>query len=323
MYKQLIREQRYAISLGLKEGKTQKEIAQQIGVSPSTISRELKRNSNKRGKYCYALADEMAHERREHLPGNRRIPSSLIKKSMDLIKKEEWSPKQISGYMKLQGKQISCEKIYQLIRSDESGELASHCRHKMKYRRHKSSSASAKASNISNRTSIHERPAEADGKRFGDWEMDLIIGKDGEGAILTLTERSTNFLIMEKLKEGKKAAPLARVVTRLLYPYRGEALKTLTTDNGSEFACHEQIARSLKTTVYFADPYSSWQKGAIENMNKLIRQYIPKKTDFDTVSDRFILEIRKKINRRPREKLGFQCPRDCFFRQVNKKRGIP
>lgn len=320
MYKQLIREQRYAISLGLKEGKTQKEIASQIGVSPSTISRELKRNSNKRGQYSYALADEMARERQEHLPGNRSISPFLIERVKRLIKGKDWSPKQISGHLKLSGIAISHERIYRLIRSDESGELKSHCRHKMKYRRHNSSSHSTR---IPNRVSIHERPKEADGKRFGDWEMDLIVGKEGEGAILTLTERSTNFLIMEKLKEGKKAAPLAKVVTRLLFPYRGNALKTLTTDNGMEFACHEQIAKSLKINVYFADPYSSWQKGSIENMNKLIRQYIPKKTDFDTVSDHDIMEIRKKINQRPREKLEFQTPKDCFFRQVNEKRGIP
>ena len=133
-----------------------------------------------------------------------------------------------------------------------------------------------KATNIRNRVSIHERPAEADGKRFGDWEMDLIVDKDNH-AILTMIERSTNFLLMSKLKYGKKVMPLAKTVWKLLLSYKGDKLLTITTDNGSEFAEHEWISKHLGgVPVYFTDSYSSWQKGAVENTNKLIRQYIPK-----------------------------------------------
>jgi len=168
------------------------------------------------------------------------------------------------------------------------------------------------APNIPNRVSIQERPPQADGKRFGDLEMDTIIGKDGVGAILTLTERSTNFIWMEKLKHGKNAEDVAKVVIRILLPYK-EKLKTITTDNGCEFAAHQKIAKSLGLTVYFADPYASWQKGAIENANKLIRQYIPKGTNFACIDDSQIKAIQYKINRRPREKLGFISPKECFF----------
>lgn len=311
-YKQLTREQRYAISLGLKEGKTQKAIALQIGVSASTVSRELRRNKSHR-VYSYSLADEMSRERRERLPGNRKISTAVEKKALRLLVKEDWSPKQISGHLKGEGYKISHETLYKRIRADISGELAFHCRHKMKHRRHISSPRPTKATNIPNRTSISERPVEADGKRFGDWEMDLIIGKNGKGAILTLTERSSNLLLMERLKDGKKSSSLPTVVNRLLFPYRGKGVKTITTDNGSEFACHELITKKLGTTVYFTDSYCSWQKGAIENANKLIRQYIPKGTDFDTISDRFIMDVQKKINRRPREKLGFRSPKEVFF----------
>ena len=138
--------------------------------------------------------------------------------------------------------------------------------------------------NIPNRVSIHERAAQADGKRFGDWEMDLIVDTFGH-AILTLTERSTNFLLMRKLPEGKKARPLAQEAARLLFPWR-QGVKTITTDNGGEFAEHEMLStllhrKSLEDVkVYFADPYASWQMGAIENMNGLIRQYIPKGANF-------------------------------------------
>lgn len=141
----------------LKEGKTQKAIALQIGVSASTVSRELRRNKSHR-VYSYSLADEMSRERRERLPGNRKIPSALEKEALRLLVEEDWSPMQISGYLKRKGYKISHETLYRRIRADFSGELASHCRHKMKYRRHISRLCPTKVTNIPNRTSIRERP---------------------------------------------------------------------------------------------------------------------------------------------------------------------
>lgn len=200
-----------------------------------------------------------------------------------------------------------------MIRADDSGRLAKNCRHKTKYHRRHSKVKETKATNIRNRKSIHERPIEADGKRFGDWEMDLIVDNNGN-AILTMMERSANYLVMAKLKEGKKAMPLAKTVWRLLLPYRGENLKTTTTDNGSEFAANEWITSKLGVPVFFTDAYSSWQKGAVENTNKPIRQYIPKGMDISSVTDKRISSIQAKINRRPREKLNFSTPKEEFFR---------
>jgi IS30 family transposase len=230
-----------------------------------------------------------------------------------MIIEEQWSPAQISGYLKKEGIQISHETIYKIIRSDASGKLAAHCRHKMKYKKRKTTIRETKATNIKNRVSIHERPAEADGNRFGDWEMDLIVDQN-QNAILTLVERSTDYLIMEKLRYGKRAMPLAKVVWRLLMPFRGDKLLTITTDNGSEFAAHEWISKKLGVDIYFTDSYASWQKGNIENTNKLIRQYIPKGTDFKNINNSRIMQIQKKINRRPREKLGFNSPKYEFYK---------
>ena len=144
--------------------------------------------------------------------------------------------------------------------------------------------------------------------------MDLIVDKDNH-AILTMIERRTNFLLMSKLKYGKKAMPLAKTVWKLLLPYKGDKLLTITTDNGSEFAEHEWISKHLGgVPVYFTDSYSSWQKGAVENTNKLIRQYIPKGTNINTITDSLITKIQKKINRRPREKLNFSTPAKEFFK---------
>lgn len=311
-YKQLTQRQRYAIYLLLGQGKKQNEIAETIDVSPSTISRELKRNSNKSGKYTWRHADELACERRERLPKNRNVKREIFAEAVNLLRNEQWSPKQISGYLKKQGKYISHEKIYQIIREDKAagGDLYKCCRHKLKHRRRPVGGASAK--NIPNRTSISQRPPEADGKRFGDFEMDLIIGKDGAGAIITMVERSVNYMMMRKLPAGKNAVEVAKTAVKMLAPFKGD-VKTITTDNGSEFAAHEIITKALGVTVYFADPYASWQKGAIENMNMLIRQYIPKDTIFKELSDDYIKNVQHKINRRPREKLDFSTPTKEFF----------
>lgn len=286
-------------------------------MSQSTISRELKRNSTEKGNYLWQKAQEKAMERRKRTTANSKKDEVVVWEALQHVKDDDWSPWQVSGYMRQQGKPISHELIYQRIRGDESGELKAHTRHKMKYNRHGRPPRTTKVKNIPNRTSIHDRPAEADGKRFGDWEMDLIVGKDGKGAILTLTERSTNFLLMEKLVHGKEAKHVALAAIRLLMPYRGEGVKTITTDNGSEFCTHEEITKAIGAKVFFADSYCSWQKGAIENANKLVRQYVPKGTDFDLVTDRTVKKAQYKINNRPREKLNFTTPKIEFFKHFN------
>lgn len=313
MYKQLSREQRYAIYLGIQEGKSQKAIARQNNIHPSTVSREVRRNSTKHGVYQWQYAQKLADERRERLPGKHVVRPEVMREALRLLVSEDWSPKQISGWLSLKGMDISHETIYRRIRSDVSGELSAHCRHRMKYRHHVKRPRTTKVRNIPGRVSIHERPPEANGKRFGDWEMDLIVGKGQKGAILTLCERSVNYMMMGRLPQGKKPEAVAETVIRMLMPFKEHVL-TITTDNGGEFRCHRKIAKRLKTTVYFADSYASWQKGAIENTNKLIRQYIPKGTDFTLLTDEFIRNVQYKINRRPREKLNFHTPKERFFK---------
>lgn len=181
----------------------------------------------------------------------------------------------------------------------------------MKHRR----SPVGKKTIIPDRVSIHQRPKEADGKRFGDFEMDTIIGCNNQGAILTLIERSTNMLFMKKLKNGKDASELAQAAICLLAPYKGR-IKTITTDNGKEFRKHKVIASGLDTTIYFTDPYSSWQKGAIENANGLVRQYIPKSSTIKHMEDKDIDKITTKINTRPRKKLDYSTPNEEFYNNL-------
>lgn len=310
MYKQLTSEQRYTISVLLSKGLKKKEIAEAIGVSKSTITRELQRNSSKRGVYKWEIAQKQAEKRSKRTPGNRAISKAIWSSVKHYLVDEQWSPEQISGYLAKDGIKISHETIYAWIREDKRnrGTLYKHLRHRLKHRK---KYVGAGRSCIINRKSIHERPAEADGKRFGDLEMDTIVGPNNQQAIVTLVDRNTNMLFMKKLKYGKDAKNLALTVIEMLKPIK-KKLKTITTDNGKEFSAHEIISEALGVDVFFTDPYSSWQKGAIENANGLIRQYIPKKVSFNDYDDKDIKDIEEKINRRPRKKLGFETPIERF-----------
>ena len=314
MYKQLTSEQRYTISVLLQNRTKQKEIAKAINVSPSTVSREIRHNSGVRGRYNWETAQANAVQTKRRKPGNHSIDKEVMEEAKHLLVTEQWSPEQISGVLAKDGKYISHETIYRMIRKDkaEGGTLYKHCRHKLKRR---ARPVGGRLISIPNRTSISERPAEVDGKRFGDFEMDTIVGRGNHGAIVTLIERSTSMLFMRKLKKGKNAKDLARTVIHLLSPFK-EHVKSITTDNGTEFACHEMIGKSLGVTIYFADPYASWQKGAIENANGLIRQYVPKTETFEHVSHQQITKYSKKINIRPRKKLEFKTPHECFYEQI-------
>ncbi len=313
-YNHLTSEQRYTIDVLLRQKKSRKEISQTIGVSESTLSREIRRNSGQRG-YHWQQAQVKAADRQRRLQNYRNLTMEIRKLIRSKITEEQWSPAQIVGYLRKKGKPAVCvETIYAYIRADKEngGDLWRHCRHQLKHRRRQ---VSAPYVAVQNRTMIDERPADWDGSTPGDFEMDTIVGKDGKGAIVTLVERNTNFTMARKLPEGKNAKALAQAVILMLLPYIGR-IRSITTDNGSEFAEHLKIAKRLKTRIFFAHPYSSWEKGCIEYHNKLIRQYIPKGIDFDNVSDQMIKEIIIKLNRRPRLKLGFSTPVAEFFKFI-------
>ena len=298
----------------LQNGTKRNDIAKAIKVHPSTITRELKRNSGVRGHYNWETAQTNAMRTKRKKPGNHSVDETIKEEARRILVTEQWSPEQISGALAMKGKHISYETIYRMIRKDkaEGGDLYKHCRHRLK---HRARPVGGKRVPIPNRTSISERPKEADGKRFGDFEMDTIVGRGNHGAIVTLIERSTNMLFMRKLPKGKNAKELARTVIHLLRPFK-EHIKSITTDNGTEFACHEMISKRLGVKVYFADPYSSWQKGGIENANGLARQYIPKSETFENVSHQQITKYSRKLNMRPRKKLKFRTPQECFYERI-------
>ena len=293
----LTREQRYQISVLLQAGHTQKEIAELLKKDKSVISRELKRN---KGKYGYhpALAHEMAEERKERFKRHRRFTEELRRQVEKELCEYQYSPAQIVGLARREGRSmVSVTSIYNYIHKNKAagGSLYKHLRHQLKHRKRPEGGYCS----IKDRVSIDERPAIVDTRtRFGDWEIDTIVGKEGKGAIVTLTERKTGFLLMEKLPKGKQSKALADTVIRLLLPFK-QWVHTITSDNGTEFADHKRIARRLNAGFYFAHPYSSWERGLNENTNGLIRQYIPKGCAFELFDAAYIRQVQYKINRRP------------------------
>ena len=164
---------------------------------------------------------------------------------------------------------------------------------------------------IPNRVGIEHRPAIVNKKeRFGDWEADTVLGKQGTGAIVSLVERKSKLYLIRKVP-AKSAADVARAMVGMLWKYRSH-VRSITADNGSEFCDHELVAEKLKTDIYFANPYSSWERGLNENFNGLLRQYIRKGTDLRTVTDKQIAEIERALNARPRKCLGFRQPVAVF-----------
>ncbi|MCH3994469.1 MAG: IS30 family transposase [Prevotella sp.] len=312
MYKQLTSEQRYTISVLLQKKCSLSFIAETIGVCVSTISREKKRNSNSKGVYEGRLAVLKTRRRKAKMPGNRSISPYVRSRAFELIRKEQWSPEEVAGWLrKEENLSVSKSSIYNWIAAGpphNRDNIRRHLRHGGRKARHLPSGAKIP---IPNRISIDRRPVNANGRTPGDWEMDTIVGKDGKGAIVTLVERKSCFMLMEKLDTGKQAVPLAHTVVRLLKGTK-MPVRTITTDNGTEFAAHEIIAKDLNTSVYFAHPYSPWEKGAIENMNGLVRQYIPKKADFKGISRGYIKQIIQKLNNRPRKKNDFSKPVDII-----------
>lgn len=313
-YHRLTLSQRAQIASLLAVGISQRQIAKMIGTAPSTICKELQKNGGAKS-YNYKRAQARAAQELQRLHRPRKYKGDLRRLVREYLARD-WSPKQIAGYLRRNGTAVSHETIYADIRADRQtgGKLYLHTRHKMK---HRSRTLEPKNYAIPDRLDISKRPPEADGTRFGDWEVDLIVGPENKGAILTLVERSTNYALAAVLPKGKNPDGVAEAMIRLLLPFKGSVL-TITADNGKEFIKHKEVTRRIGANVYFARPYHSWEKGAVENYNGLLRQYLPKKKDLRTVAPSELLEYQRLINARPRQKLGYHSPTELFYKKLKK-----
>ena len=310
-YKQLTLEQRYQISALLKAGQSQVEIARIIGRHKSTLSRELKRNRSRRG-----YRPQFAHGRaRERIEGKAktRITAETWQEVEEKIN-QQWSPEQIAGRLALEGKPpVSHEWIYQRIYRDKQmgGTLYQNLRGRKRYR--KRYGRYDKRGALVNQISIEMRPAIVDKKsRIGDWELDTLLGKRPQReAILTMAERKSKLVRIQKI--DSKCGPEVRKAC--VEKLKDLIVLTTTSDNGREFSEHDLIAESLNASFYFCHPYSSWERGLVENTNGLLRQYFPKKSQWSNITSRQITEVENKLNNRPRKTMGYRTPNEVYFKE--------
>lgn len=309
-YTQLTREERYQIYALIKAEHTQTQIAEILGRYKSTISRELRRNRGLRG-YRPKQAQGLAQQRREGASQDR-ITTSQWERVEQLLR-QDWSPEQVSGWLKREEDlAISHEWIYLYVYEDKraGGDLYKHLR--CQKPRRKRYGSNDRRGQIKGRVSIDERPDVVEQRtRVGDWEADTVIGKPGGAVLVTLAERATRQSILA-LSADKSAKSVKDAIIGAVGPLAGQ-VHTITYDNGKEFAHHGEIASALDCTGYFAHPYHSWERGLNENMNGLIRQYLPKGKSFDSLTHSDVQRIMDKLNNRPRKCLGYRTPNQVFF----------
>jgi IS30 family transposase len=311
-YTQLAREQRYQIYALKKAGQNQSQIAQVLGCHKSTISRELRRNRGLKG-YRPIQADELAYDRQCEAYRSRIGWETW--QQVERLLRQEWSPEQIAGRLKLEKQPtVSHECIYLYVYAEKrrGGTLHRHLRSQKKQR--KRYSGYLRRGQIPNRTSIDKRPQIVASKsRFGDWEVDTIVGARHKGGILSAVERKSKLTRLRKLAT-KGAAEMKDNTIELLAPLAAK-VHTITVDNGKEFCEHELIAAGLEARLFFAHPYSSWERGLNENTNGLVRQYFPKKYEFARITTKDLQQVEDKLNNRPRKTLGYRTPNEVFFKQ--------
>lgn len=295
-------------------GFNRREIADHLGRSPSTIGRELTRNSSRQSGYRALEAHRAAVER-------RRRPSVVSKleqhpELLEMVKEKLrlcWSPEQISGWLKLQDSshQISHQTIYRFLLSLDKNDELRRCMRR-KGRRNRRQKPGFIKSQLRDRVSIHDRPKLVEKrKRIGDWELDLVRCHRGSGYLITAVDRMTGYALVRKV--ARKSSDLVmRGILKMFEPIDRSKIKTFTFDNGTEFFYHRLLTDALPVKVYFADPYNSGQRGTNENTNGLLRQYFPKTLNYRYISYQAVAKAQQALNHRPRLRLGFQTPASRF-----------
>jgi IS30 family transposase len=316
-YHQLTMGERYRIARMKSMGEGCRAIARKLQRSPSTISRELRRNADtSNGRYrvdkahSYAVARRRRSRRGTHFePGEVQLVHELMG--------HKWSPQQISGRLKALGAlEIGTSTIYRWIRRDKArGAGLWQCTRRLSRRYRKGYRVVDRRGRLMGKRSIDERPLRVQRRlEFGHWEGDTVMGRDGRHCILTLVERKTLKVRIRKLP-ARQAVEVNKVLHQELGLKGDLVIKSLTLDNGTEFHGYAQLEQKHDTKFYFARPYHSWERGTNENTNGLIRQYLPKGTCFKDLTQRQCDKIEEALNNRPRRKLGFATPDEAYDEQ--------
>ena len=312
-YRQITSGERYAIAALRRRGLSARQIAAQMGRAHTTVSREIRRNSCTDGAYRPSKASRRTRGRRSRSRRNARITREtweIVERYLRL----DWSPEQVAGFLRVEGVlSISHESIYVHIWHDKAGggELWKHLRQATKKRRKRYGAYDSRGK-VAGKRHISERPPEVESRvEVGHWEIDTVMGTEhGRNSVLTLVERATGFTVMGKLERHCAADAVTRCVE--LIERQAGRVWTVTSDNGSEFHRYRDIEAATGVEFYFATPHHSWERGTNENTNGLIRQYLPKKTSQAHVTQADCERIAARLNSRPRKRLGYKTPEECY-----------
>lgn len=315
IYKQLTLDDRVLMSQLRWQGLSYTEVASQMGRHRSTVYREISRNSCHRtdGAYRPTKADDRTRSRRSHSRRNRHYVDDDFKLVRSYLRKK-WSPEQINGYLKRFGlKAISHETIYQYIWRDraDGGDLWTHLRQSPKQRRKRYRAYDSRG-RLAEKRHISERPPSVETRKYkGHWEIDTVMSRGSTDCIVTLLERKTGFVLIGKLKD--RSTHSLNKKTKRLISRDPCAFKTITADNGTEFHQYKIIENDSEVRFYFANPYHSWERGSNENVNGLIRQYLPKGTSMATLTQVQCDAISNHLNTRPRKRHSYRTPEECYY----------
>jgi IS30 family transposase len=312
-YHQLTPGERYMLAALRRQGLNQSEIARSLGRHRSTVCREVRRNSTRAdGRYRAFTAQEQANGRRSRPRRNSRFTARDFALIDELLCRQ-WSPEQVAGHLARSGQlSVSHETIYRHVWRDKKagGLLHTHLRGARK-RRRKRYGAYDSRGRLAGKRMISERPPEVEAReRVGHWEADTVAGAGSRDCVATLVERKTGLVLIGKLSD-RTAGGLSRRAVSLMRS-SGARFETVTADNGTEFHDYQRVERLTGAAFYFARPYHSWERGSNENANGLIRQYLPKGMSMAGLSQHQCNAIARKLNTRPRKRLGFRTPLECF-----------
>ena len=313
-YRQITFAERYTLGLLRQEGLAPAAIARVLGRHRSTIGREVRRNGTPRdGCYRPQLAEWYARGRRSRSRRNQQFSGADLQRIRVLLA-GHWSPEQVAGRLRLEGRlQISHETIYRYIWADKAagGMLYTHLRGARKQRRKRYGRYDSRG-RVAGKRPISARPAVVETRtQLGHWEADTVVGP-GRPCILSLVERKTGFVVIGQLG-ARTTTAVNRRATELIRAQR-HPVRTITADNGTEFHDYPAIERATGTRFYFATPHHAWERGTNENTNGLIRQYLPKRRSMATLTQQHCDEIAAQLNRRPRKRLGYRTPEECYAR---------